>query len=226
MITRRGAVVLVTTALACLGLLTGCGNSSTTAGARKSAEPAVSSPRPTATTPGAQPSATGPRPAVRTRDAELPPVIIVGQPSRLQIESVNLDLAIQAVGVGADGQMELPPNPAVVGWYKFGPTPSDPQGSAVLGGHLDSKEFGSGPLVRLRKLRPGDDVRVRSSDGSTAKYRVQLVREVPKTQLAVEDLFDRAGDRKLRIVTCGGRYDRDRGGYRDNVVITAVAATG
>lgn len=229
MITWRSAVVLATAALASLGLLTGCGNSTPATGdGRKTAEPAVSSPPPTATkpratTPGARPSTAGSAPVVRTRDAGLPAVTAVGQPSRLQIESVKLDLAIQPVGVASDGQMDLPPNPTVVGWYRFGPVPSDRQGSVVLGGHLDSKEFGSGPLVNLRKLRPGDDIRVLSSDGSTASYRVQQVREVPKKQLAVEDLFDRAGDRKLRIVTCGGPYDRDRGGYRDNVVVTAVA---
>jgi Sortase domain len=137
------------------------------------------------------------------------------------VGSARIDIPVKTVGVAADGQMELPPNPATIGWYRFGPGPADDRGSVVLGGHLDSKEYGVGPLVRLRDLRPGDSVAVYSTDSSVNRYRVVKVEDIPKTGLAVGDLFDRDGPRLLRIVTCGGPYDRDGGGYRDNLVVTA-----
>jgi LPXTG-site transpeptidase (sortase) family protein len=133
-------------------------------------------------------------------------------------------LPVDAVGVAKDGQMALPPDPKTIGWYKFGPTPTDAKGSVVLGGHLDSREYGVGPLVRLRKLRPGDAVELKAGNRSV-RYRVEAVRDVPKSELAVDDLFDRDGARRLRIVTCGGPYDAARGGYRDNLVVTAVATS-
>jgi hypothetical protein len=159
---------------------------------------------------------------VRTRDAAVPTVVAAPVPVRLVVESVGVDVPVRAVGVAADGQMELPPDPATIGWYRFGPGPADGRGSVVLGGHLDSKQYGVGPLVRLRKLRTGQLVRISSYDGSTTMYRVDGVREIPKRRLALEDLFDRSGVPRLRIVTCGGRYEPDNGGYQQNLVVSAT----
>ncbi|MEU8222018.1 class F sortase [Kribbella sp. NPDC048915] len=161
---------------------------------------------------------------MRSHDAGIPaaPAGEAAAPTRLMVQSVGIDIPIRAVGVAADGQMELPPNPAVIGWYRFGPAPANPEGSVVLGGHLDSKEYGVGPLVRLRKLRAGQLVRITSYGGRTTTYRVDSVREVDKHRLALADVFDRSGTPRLRIVTCGGPYDPDNGGYQQNLVVGAA----
>jgi hypothetical protein len=91
----------------------------------------------------------------------------------------------------------------------------------VLGGHLDSKEYGVGPLVRLRNLRIGQLVRISSYGGRTTTYRVDDVREIAKRRLPLAELFDRGGAPRLRIVTCGGRYEPDSGGYQQNLVVSA-----
>ncbi|WP_350278821.1 class F sortase [Kribbella sp. HUAS MG21] len=216
----RRAAVLAAAALPALVLFTGCGN----AERRTAAEPEPRQPTATTLRPAASPNPADTAPAtIRTRDAGLPPVAPVPRPNRLQIDSAQLDLQVEAVGVAADGQMELPPNPSVVGWYKFGPAPVDGKGSVVLGGHLDSKEWGAGPLVKLRAVRPGDTLALRSTDGTVTRYRVRTVEVIPKSRLAVSELFDRDGPSRLRLVTCGGPYDRNGGGYRDNVVLTAAA---
>ncbi|ADB33479.1 peptidase C60 sortase A and B [Kribbella flavida DSM 17836] len=211
-------------------VLGGCGgpgaSSSSTAsgdGRVQGASPAAGgSPTPGPAAPSPVPSPPAPGTAVRTRAAELPRATVVPAPERLTIRSVGLDLPVRAVGVAADGQMELPVNPSVVGWYRFGPAPAEREGSVVLGGHVDSKEYGVGPLVRLRKLRPGALIDVRATDGSTVQYRVEGVRDVEKQELAVGELFGRTGPRRLHLVTCGGPYDPDGGGYRDNLVVTAT----
>ncbi|WP_432938031.1 class F sortase [Kribbella sp. CA-253562] len=207
-------------------LLGGCGDSgassSSTApegGRVESAGPAIGgSPTPGRSAPPPVPSA-----PVRTRVAELPKATSGPAPDRVTIPSIGLELPVRAVGVAADGQMELPVNPAVVGWYRFGPVPADQQGAVVLGGHLDSREYGVGPLVRLRKLRVGALIEVRTTDGGTARYQVEGVRDVDKQKLAVGELFARTGARRLHLVTCGGPYDPNGGGYRDNLVVTAAA---
>ncbi|MGC4938219.1 class F sortase [Kribbella sp. DT2] len=160
-------------------------------------------------------------PSVRARPAELPSATVVPAPVRVTIASIGLELPVRAVGVAADGQMELPANPSVVGWYRFGPAPGDREGSVVLGGHLDSREYGVGPLVGLRKLRPGAVIEVAAANGSKVRYRVEGVRDVDKQRLAVGELFARTGPRLLQLVTCGGPYDANGGGYRDNLVVTA-----
>jgi sortase (surface protein transpeptidase) len=118
--------------------------------------------------------------------------------------------------------MELPANPVRIGWYRFGPAPGSATGSVVLGGHLDSRRYGVGPLARLSKARVGDLIEVRLSDGQIVKYRTEAVRDVDKQTLALDAVFDRSGARRLQLVTCGGPYLPARGGYQQNLVVTAV----
>ncbi|MGW7684039.1 class F sortase [Kribbella sp. NPDC054772] len=223
MIRRRGAAVLVMAALPLLGL-TGCAASDgAVAGDRSGrAEQSAATPPPAASP---APSARRPEPAyggIRTHSADLSTTASTAQPLRLRLASVRIDVPVVPVGVAADGQMQLPPNPATIGWYRFGPSTADTHGSVVLGGHVDSKQYGVGPLVRLRTLRAGAAVVIGLTDGTATTYRVQSVQDIPKTSMAFDQVFDRDGARLLRIVTCGGPYDPDRGGYQDNLVVTAV----
>ena len=129
-------------------------------------------------------------------------------------------MPVEATGIDRDGQMALPEQPSRVGWYRFGARPGSRVGSAVLAGHVDSERFGIGPLARLRSLRPGDRVVVTTSRGQVA-YEVVSVRQVRKQREALAAAFDRGGKARLSIITCGGRYLRNQGGYTDNVVVTA-----
>ena len=140
---------------------------------------------------------------------------------RVQVVSADIDSVVRPVGVSPDGQMALPPDPEVLGWYRFGPAPGAGTGSVVLAGHLDSKRFGLGPLVGLRDVETRDVVRVTRADGSLRRYTVLDVRRYDRQALP-EKLFARTGPERLRIITCGGDYLPDEGGYQQNLVVTAV----
>jgi hypothetical protein len=143
------------------------------------------------------------------------------RPVQVTIPSAQLGLPVRPVGVAPDGQMQLPPDPAVMGWYRFGPAPAGPTGgSVVLAGHLDSFEFGLGPLVRLREVEPGSSVTVVTVDGVRHDYTVRRVQRFDRQQLPGE-LFGRTGPELLRLITCGGAYDPDTG-YEQNLVVTAA----
>ena len=48
------------------------------------------------------------------------------------------------------------------------------------------------------------------------------MQRIRKTDFSPDDVFDRSGQAAvLRLITCGGPYDPDRGGYQDNLVVTA-----
>lgn len=140
-----------------------------------------------------------------------------------RVRLASIDSPVRPVGVAADGQMALPANPAVLGWYRFGPAPGDGTGSVVLAGHLDSKRYGLGPLVALREVDVGDVVRVARSDGGLRRYAVVDIRRYDRQALP-EELFARTGPERLRIITCGGEYDPENGGYQQNLVVTAAPA--
>jgi hypothetical protein len=146
------------------------------------------------------------------------------RPVRVTLGSVDVDARVRPVGVAADGQMQLPPDPRVLGWYRFGPAPgASTGGSVVVAGHLDSRRLGLGPLVRLRELQVGDSVVVTTSDGATSTYTVRDLERFDRQALPAE-VFSRSGPELLRIVTCGGEYDAEAGGYQQNLVVTAVPA--
>lgn len=142
-------------------------------------------------------------------------------PIRLLVPRFDLDMAIVATGISGDGLMALPEQPSEIGWYRYGPRPGDAAGSAVLAGHVDSRRFGIGPLAELRKLGEGDRIVVQS-EGGQQTYEVRQVAQISKRVVPLGEVFVRSGPATLRIVTCGGPYDRSRGGYLDNVVVTAV----
>jgi sortase (surface protein transpeptidase) len=110
---------------------------------------------------------------------------------------------------------------AVAGWYALGPRPGDP-GSAVILGHVDSKR---GPAVffRLRELRRGDEVRVRRADGSLVRFVVERTEQFPKQRFPTDDVYYPTLTPGLRLVTCGGLFDRRSGHYRSNIIVFAAA---
>jgi hypothetical protein len=118
------------------------------------------------------------------------------------------------------GELAIPDDPTVVGWYQFGPSPGQP-GSAVLAGHLDWHRR-PGAFFRLGEVSLGSIVTIQYADGSSRRFQVVENTLVPKQSLPVNDVFERTGLPTLRLITCGGTFDRRTHHYRSNVVVTAV----
>ena len=76
----------------------------------------------------------------------------------------------------------------------------------------------------LRSLKPGDGVRVSRSDGRVVRFIVTAVHEVPKAQFPTEAVYAPTARAELRLITCGGRFDRAARNYVDNVVVDAVVS--
>jgi Sortase domain len=141
-------------------------------------------------------------------------------PARVRVPDLGLDAPVRPVGIGAQQQMRLPPDPRVLGWYRFGPAPGG-EGSVVLAGHVDSRRFGVGPLADLQGVRVGDRVEVVPRRGEPRSYRVDSIERFDRQALPAE-VFARTGPERLRIVTCTGPYVPEAGGYQHNLVVTAV----
>jgi hypothetical protein len=143
-------------------------------------------------------------------------------PDRLELPTLGVRAPVRPVGVDGGGQLAIPGDVAVVGWYRYGPRPSDPAGSTVLSGHVDSAEQGRGAFFRLRALGPGDPVLVHDTAGRTRRYRVVAREEWPKSEVPLARIFSRGGAPRLTLVTCGGGFREDVRSYRDNIAVTAV----
>ncbi|MGW0117827.1 class F sortase [Streptomyces sp. NPDC003327] len=170
--------------------------------------------------PAASRSATAPAPP--SAPAPAPAASAVPVPRELVIPRLGLRAPIDPVGVADDGQMEVPKDPDRVGWYRYSPAPGADQGSSVVVGHVDAKGLGLGVLYGLTEVRQGDRVRVVRDDGTTLTYEITARRTLGKTALVRSAVFDREGPAVLNLVTCAGPYLPDKGGYQNNLVVTAV----
>src|SRR3954453_8372902 len=83
---------------------------------------------------------------------------------------------------------------------------------------------GAGLAYRLADLRPGDTVSVSRTDGSGAVFTVHTVAAYPKADFPTREVYGAVDHAALRLITCGGTFDRRRGRYRDNVVVFAALA--
>jgi sortase (surface protein transpeptidase) len=116
--------------------------------------------------------------------------------------------------------MSLPGDVDRVGWYRFGPAPGQ-EGSAVIAGHVDDAEQGLGELAAIRAAEPGDEVLVTDAAGDATRWRVVARDVIRKRALPLDELFRREGPPRLTLLTCGGPFVPEYGGYRDNVVVVA-----
>jgi hypothetical protein len=140
-------------------------------------------------------------------------------PQRITIPAIGIDSTVRPVTVGAGGALGVPPRPDVLGWWRDGARPASGRGTVVMDGHLDSRHYGRGPLARLGELELGDRAVVTGAAGQRQVYLVTAVRVYAKSRLPYRQVFDQGVPERLVLVTCGGRYLRDRGGWDSNVVV-------
>ncbi|WP_330174635.1 class F sortase [Streptomyces sp. NBC_01498] len=141
-------------------------------------------------------------------------------PARIRIPAIDLDQKLLGLRVQQDGRLGVPEDPARVGWWSDGPRPGDP-GAVVVVGHVDSAT-GPGAFHGLSSLRPGDRITLRREDGKDVTFTVRALRQYAKDALPDSQVYATTGPPSLRLITCGGTYDRARGEYRDNLVVYAT----
>lgn len=150
----------------------------------------------------------------------------VTAPVSLRIPGLGVTAPLDAVGLEPDGALEIPHDIRRVGWYEPGAMPGEPTGTAVLSGHVDSREQGRGALWDLKAMDVGDEVTIGHQDGRTSTWRVEVRTSYVKEQLPIADIFTRFGDPRLVLITCGGEFDRNARRYTHNIVVYAVPVTG
>lgn len=144
----------------------------------------------------------------------------VARPVGLAIPAIGVnETTMVDLGLDAEGRLTAPEDFARAGWFVNGPAPGAP-GPAVIVGHVDSRQ---GPAVffRVRELKPGDEILVPRADGSTARFLVDAVRQYPKDAFPADEVYGATADAQLRVITCGGSFDRSVRSYRDNIVVFA-----
>lgn len=143
-------------------------------------------------------------------------------PTKVSIPKLTVNAPVEQVGLADDGTVQTPAldEPNMTGWYKHGPTPGQ-KGPAVILGHVDSAKNGPAVFYKLRSLKKGDKITVQRKDGSSADFTVQKSKDVSKRQFPTKQVYGDIPYAGLRLITCGGAFDKSKGSYEDNIIVFA-----
>ncbi|WP_299037676.1 class F sortase [uncultured Pseudokineococcus sp.] len=146
---------------------------------------------------------------------------VVAEPVRLRVPAVGIDTDLLHLGLNEDGTLAVPPRTGPdnlkASWYDGSPRAGQ-VGPTVIAGHIDSRE-GPSVFYRLGELEPGDEVHVDRADGTTATFVVDTAERYPKDDFPTQRVYGSTDDPQVRLITCGGVFDRTTGHYRDNTVV-------
>lgn len=151
---------------------------------------------------------------------EPPAPTTTARPVRLRIPTIGVDSRIVDLRVDAAGVLVPPRTADVTGWFKAGPVPGT-IGPALLAGHVDS-QAGPGVFFRLTTLRRGDVIIVDRADRSSVSFVVDSSTQVPKIAFPTELVYSPKPVAQLRLITCGGYFNRGTRSYLDNVIVNAT----
>ena len=135
------------------------------------------------------------------------------------IPRLGISSHLVPLGIDDQGAMQVPTDPADAGWYRLGPPPGA-LGPAVIAGHVTWNQV-PGVFFRLAAVRSGDRVEVARDDGWVAVFEVTQVRLYAKTEFPTGAVFGPVDHAALRLITCGGEYERSAHRYLGNVVVFA-----
>jgi LPXTG-site transpeptidase (sortase) family protein len=163
-------------------------------------------------------AASDPLDAATARAAAWPPP--AGDPVRLRIPALAVNAPLVPLGLNDDGTLEVP-RYHDAGWFSGASRPGH-LGPAVVAAHLDST---TGPDIfyRLKDLKRGDLVHIDYPDG-TVTFAVREARSFAKTSFPTGQVYGSTAGPELRLVTCGGTYDRKSRSYSSNLVVWANLA--
>ncbi|WP_051765226.1 class F sortase [Streptomyces sp. NRRL F-5135] len=145
------------------------------------------------------------------------------RPLRVAVPALGVAAPVEARGLDRAGAVDPPPyaRPGAVGWYGDGVAPGA-EGVALFVGHVDT-DTGPAVFYGLSGARPGGRIRVTRADGSLAEFTIEDVRVVPRDRFDAHEVYGpRVASRaELRLITCGGTFDRKANAYTANVVVSA-----
>lgn len=142
------------------------------------------------------------------------------QPVRISIPSIGVDGCIQQVGIDQYGDIAVPTNVGVAGWYVNSPMPGN-TGVSIIDGHVQGR-YRDGIFAQLPDVEIGADIIIEDATGSRRVFLVQEGTSVP-VEAAQQELFRKLDDTdsQLTLITCSGDID-DADQFSERHIVHAV----
>ena len=136
----------------------------------------------------------------------------------LSIPKINLDAAIEYLGLASSGIMAVPEGPTDVAWFDLGPRPGE-AGSAVIAGHEGWRDGIVAAFDDLHELQKGDKVYVEDETGMTTVFVVRGVQTYDQNGDASSVFSSSDGKAHLNLITCEGTWNAAQKSYSNRLVV-------
>ncbi|MCZ4119838.1 class F sortase [Streptomyces sp. H39-S7] len=143
------------------------------------------------------------------------------KPTRVRIPSIRVNAPLTGLSLTSDGKLASPPETDrnLAGWYQDGTRPGS-VGTAIIGGHVDTHS-GRAVFYNLGALRKGSLIDIDRADGTVVRFTIDAVEAYTDKQFPNDKVYGAAQRPELRLITCGGGFDKRRQRYLGNVVAFA-----
>ncbi|WP_328603443.1 class F sortase [Amycolatopsis sp. NBC_00345] len=151
------------------------------------------------------------------------PGLPASPPVSISIPAIGVSSVVNEVGLNPDGTVQVPQEGSQYdqpAWFRGSPAPGE-VGPSVILGHIDSARNGPSVFFDLGGLKPGEQVRVVRADHTVTTFAIDAVKAYPKSGFPQQTVYGYTPQPSLRLITCGGSFDRNTRQYRDNTVVFA-----
>lgn len=160
-----------------------------------------------------------PRNLISGKSVIFPEQVSLGLPIRLKIPKINVNAAVEYVGLTPNGAMDVPKITGEVAWFDLGSRPGE-NGSAVIAGHYGRLKNGTGSVFdNLSKLHKGDKLYIQDDRGVTTAFVVVDSRNYDPNADASSVFGSNDGKAHLNLITCEGVWNKTQKSYSKRLVV-------
>jgi sortase A len=163
-------------------------------------------------------------PTASTTAVHVQDKVNVGLPVRLKIPKINVDAALDYVGITSGGDLGVPKGPTDAAWYDLGPRPGE-IGNAVIDGHFGWKNNIPAVFDNLHSLQKGDSIYVLDEKGKTVTFVVRELRTYSQNEDDSGVFVSSDGKAHLNLITCQGTWSETQKSYSTRLVVFADKET-
>ena len=143
---------------------------------------------------------------------------IYASPSRLYSTAISLNADLIPTGVNETGQLEVPKDWAVAGWY-YKSSKVGEEGNILINGHYDDNYGRPAAFWNLKNIKLGDKVYLVDSFGREFSYQVNSIFYVGINDADRMERVLEAEGASLTLITCGGLWLPSVGTYDNRLVV-------
>jgi LPXTG-site transpeptidase (sortase) family protein len=141
-------------------------------------------------------------------------------PLRLKIPEINLDAAVEYVGITKNGVVGVPEGPINTAWFDESAIPGNP-GVSIIDGHAGWKDGIHAVFDDLHKLKVGDKIYVENKNLVTTVFVVRAIKKYPENADASGIFNSTDGLSHLNLITCAGVWNPQLGTHSERMVVFA-----